>query len=69
MDWGEFGADNPMIDFTSFPHILGHEVVADVVALGPGSRRARGRAARRAQPVAVVRAAWRDAGVPGVRGR
>ena len=35
MDWGEFSADNPMIDFTSFPHILGHEVVADVVALGP----------------------------------
>jgi threonine dehydrogenase-like Zn-dependent dehydrogenase len=35
MDWGEVDADNPMIDFTSFPHILGHEVVADVVALGP----------------------------------
>ncbi len=35
MDWGEFSADNPMIDFTTFPHILGHEVVADVVALGP----------------------------------
>ena len=24
-----------MIDFTTFPHILGHEVVADVVGLGP----------------------------------
>ncbi len=35
MDWGEMSADNPMIDFSSFPHILGHEVVADVVALGP----------------------------------
>jgi threonine dehydrogenase-like Zn-dependent dehydrogenase len=35
MDFGEMGADNPMIDFSSFPHILGHEVVADVVALGP----------------------------------
>lgn len=35
MDWGEVDADNPMIDFTSFPHILGHEVVADVVAVGP----------------------------------
>jgi threonine dehydrogenase-like Zn-dependent dehydrogenase len=35
MDWGEMDLDNPMIDFTSFPHILGHEVVADVVALGP----------------------------------
>ncbi|GJM38904.1 MAG: alcohol dehydrogenase [Acidimicrobiales bacterium] len=35
MDWGDMSADNPMIDFTSFPHVLGHEVVADVVALGP----------------------------------
>ena len=35
MDWGEVGFDNPMIDFTTFPQILGHEVVADVVALGP----------------------------------
>jgi threonine dehydrogenase-like Zn-dependent dehydrogenase len=35
MDWGEVTVDNPMIDFTSFPQILGHEVVADVVALGP----------------------------------
>ena len=35
MDWGEMSIDNPMIDFSSFPHILGHEVVADVVALGP----------------------------------
>src|SRR5690606_34114605 len=34
-DWGEVDADNPMIDFSSFPQILGHEVVADVVALGP----------------------------------
>lgn len=34
-DWGEMDVDNPMIDFTSFPQILGHEVVADVVALGP----------------------------------
>jgi threonine dehydrogenase-like Zn-dependent dehydrogenase len=35
MDWGEMSPDNPMIDFSSFPHILGHEVIADVVALGP----------------------------------
>jgi threonine dehydrogenase-like Zn-dependent dehydrogenase len=35
MDWGDMGADNPMIDFTSFPHVLGHEVVGEVVALGP----------------------------------
>ncbi|MEZ5168409.1 MAG: alcohol dehydrogenase catalytic domain-containing protein [Acidimicrobiales bacterium] len=35
MDWGDMSPDNPLIDFTSFPHVLGHEVVADVVALGP----------------------------------
>ena len=34
-DWGEMSADNPMGDFTSFPQVLGHEVVADVVAVGP----------------------------------
>ncbi len=35
MDWGEMGPDNPMIDFTSFPQVMGHEVVAEVVELGP----------------------------------
>ncbi|MBM3675864.1 MAG: zinc-binding dehydrogenase [Actinobacteria bacterium] len=28
-------ADNPMKGFISFPHVMGHEVVADVVAVGP----------------------------------
>ena len=27
--------DNPMKSFISFPHVMGHEVVADVVAVGP----------------------------------
>jgi threonine dehydrogenase-like Zn-dependent dehydrogenase len=36
MDWGDVGsADNPMKAFFSLPQVLGHEVVADVVALGP----------------------------------
>ena len=36
MDFGEDVArDNPMGDFFSMPQVLGHEVVADVVALGP----------------------------------
>jgi threonine dehydrogenase-like Zn-dependent dehydrogenase len=35
MDWGHVGLDNPMTAFVSFPQVLGHEVVADVVALGP----------------------------------
>lgn len=38
MDWGRVDADNPMIDFASFPQVLGHEVVADVVALGPDAQ-------------------------------
>jgi threonine dehydrogenase-like Zn-dependent dehydrogenase len=38
MDWGEVRtADNPMKAFFSLPQVLGHEVVADVVALGPES--------------------------------
>jgi threonine dehydrogenase-like Zn-dependent dehydrogenase len=36
MDWGEVRTpDNPMKGFFSLPQVLGHEVVADVVALGP----------------------------------
>jgi len=35
MDFGEMNLDNPMRDFSSMPQVLGHEVVADVVALGP----------------------------------
>jgi threonine dehydrogenase-like Zn-dependent dehydrogenase len=32
---GKGFTDNPMKNFVSFPHVMGHEVVADVVALGP----------------------------------
>src|SRR5689334_3368121 len=36
MDFGDVrGADNPMKAFFSLPQVLGHEVVSDVVALGP----------------------------------
>jgi threonine dehydrogenase-like Zn-dependent dehydrogenase len=36
MDWGEVQTpNNPMKAFFSLPQVLGHEVVADVVALGP----------------------------------
>lgn len=38
MDFGEGDADNPMSSFCSFPQVMGHEVVADVVALGPKAR-------------------------------
>ena len=36
MDWVNVATpDNPMKGFFSLPQVLGHEVVADVVALGP----------------------------------
>src|ERR671935_252966 len=35
MDFGDVGLDNPMKAFASFPQVMGHEVVADVVELGP----------------------------------
>ncbi|MEY2449488.1 MAG: hypothetical protein QOH79_2964 [Acidimicrobiaceae bacterium] len=36
MDWGDVQTpDNPMKAFFSLPQVLGHEVVAEVVALGP----------------------------------
>ncbi|WP_055401821.1 MULTISPECIES: zinc-binding dehydrogenase [unclassified Mycobacterium] len=38
MDFGEGDADNAMSCFCSFPQVMGHEVVADVVALGPRAR-------------------------------
>jgi len=38
LDWGEVRTpDNPMKAFFSLPQVLGHEVVAEVVALGPES--------------------------------
>jgi threonine dehydrogenase-like Zn-dependent dehydrogenase len=38
MDFGEGDADNAIGGFCSFPQVMGHEVVADVVALGPKAR-------------------------------
>ena len=38
MDFGADDADNAMSAFCSFPQVMGHEVVADVVAVGPRAR-------------------------------
>jgi threonine dehydrogenase-like Zn-dependent dehydrogenase len=35
LDFGEGDSDNAMAGFCSFPQVMGHEVVADVVELGP----------------------------------
>ena len=37
-DFGEGDIDNPMSAFSSLPHVPGHEVVADVVEVGPAAR-------------------------------
>ncbi len=38
LDFGEGDSDNAMSGFCSFPQVMGHEVVADVVELGPEAR-------------------------------
>ncbi|MHB8669007.1 MAG: zinc-dependent alcohol dehydrogenase [Acidimicrobiales bacterium] len=38
LDFGEGDADNAMGGFCSFPQVMGHEVVAEVVELGPEAR-------------------------------
>lgn len=38
LDFGDGDADNALGTFCSFPQVMGHEVVADVVALGPKAR-------------------------------
>ena len=37
-DFADGDIDNPMAAFSSLPHVPGHEVVAEVVALGPKAR-------------------------------
>lgn len=38
LDFGEGDTDNAMAAFCSFPQVMGHEVIADVVTLGPKAR-------------------------------
>ena len=38
LDFGPESADSPMMAFCSFPQVMGHEVVAEVVELGPEAR-------------------------------
>jgi threonine dehydrogenase-like Zn-dependent dehydrogenase len=38
LDFGEGDTDNALAAFCSFPQVMGHEVVADVVALGSAAR-------------------------------
>ena len=37
MDFGEDNSDSPLGHLFTFPTVLGHEVVAEVAELGPGS--------------------------------
>ncbi len=64
MDFGEANTDSPLANLFTFPTVLGHEVVADVADVGPGSPGPRGRPARGPQSLAVVRAPRHRPGVP-----
>lgn len=66
MDFGADDTDNAMAAFCSFPQVMGHEVVADVVAVGPTARGLAIGAAGGAQPVAVVRPARHRAALSGL---
>ena len=46
---------NPMKNFVSMPHVMGHEVIAEVVAVGPEADGARAGGPCRPQPVAHLR--------------
>ena len=37
-DFNDGDIDNPMSAFSSLPHVPGHEVVAEVVSLGPDAK-------------------------------
>ena len=56
-DFSTGDIDNPMAAFSSLPHVPGHEVVAEVVALGPQATGSRGRSTGRPQPLAHLRPA------------
>ena len=68
-DFDDGDIDNPMAAFSSLPHVPGHEVVAEVVALGPDGPGRRGRPAGGAQPLAELCPARDPAAVPAVPGR
>ena len=70
MDWGEVQSpDNPMKAFFSLPQVLGHEVVADVVALGPEAEGLEVGERVVLNPWLSCAPRGVDAGVPGVRAR
>ena len=68
-DFNTGDIDNPMAAFSSLPHVPGHEVVAEVVALGPKAAGPRRRPARGAQSLADLRSARHRPALPAVPGR
>ena len=69
MDFGDDFGDGALNGYFTFPTVFGHEVVADVVEVGPGRHHPRGGPARRPQPVALLRASGHRPAVPVVPGR
>ena len=69
MDFGDDFGDSALNGYFTFPTVFGHEVVADVVEVGPAVTHARGRPACRPEPLALVRAPRHRPAVPVVPGR
>ena len=69
MDFGDDFGDGALNGYFSFPTVFGHEVVADVVEVGPAVTTLERRAAGRPEPVAVVRASGHRPAVPVMPGR
>ena len=67
-DFSTGDIDNPMAAFSSLPHVPGHEVVAEVVALGPAATGLVRRPTGHPQPLAHLRPPGHHAPVPTVRG-
>ena len=69
MDFGDDFGDSALNGYFSFPTVFGHEVVADVVEVGPAVTTLEVGPAGRPEPVAVVRAPGHRPAVPVVPGR
>ena len=69
MDFGDDFGDGALNGYFTFPTVFGHEVVADVVEVGPAVTSRRGGPAGRPEPLALVRPARHRPALPVVPGR
>ena len=69
MDFGDDFGDGALNGYFTFPTVFGHEVVADVVEVGPAVTTVRGGPARRPESLALLRATRHRPALPVVSGR